>query len=198
MTFCPRTFCLRTFCPGHFVSRRLVWVPYYLLLLLLLLLKFQIRAYRVDLAGLILYPDLGKVRLPVLAVVDHVGILPHWRRYRRRCSLAQQRGCWGGDNAVQRRQCPRVAPLQKDGGVVGAGEVGDEGTGRAHNVGEEGELGAGQALVLPGEGLQPHPVLRPRICRTGQSIALKGQSHETFRHIFRLKRFVLFRIARAE
>ena len=54
-------------------------------------------------------------------------------------------------------------PLDVEGGVVSAGQVGDHRAGGARDVRHEGQLLAGGALVLPGECFQPHPVVAVRL-----------------------------------
>ena len=53
----------------------------------------------------------------------------------------------------------RDDPLDVEGGVVSAGQVGDHRAGGARHVRDQGELLAGGALVLPCERFQPEAVV---------------------------------------
>ena len=66
----------------------------------------------------------------------------------------------GVDEGVVLQSLPvlRTQPLDVERGVVSAGQVGDHRPGRPRHVRHQGQLLAGRALVLPGEGFQPDPV----------------------------------------
>ena len=57
----------------------------------------------------------------------------------------------------------RPLPLEEDGVLVVAGEVGDDGGGRAVDIGHQLEWLRRVALVLPRERLQPQLVLGERL-----------------------------------